>query len=62
VGSSQCGVEERRVTSGVYSVLLQQEEHLPGGRLQVNHYVLQEGTRGLILDPQAHHENARMFV
>jgi hypothetical protein len=43
-------------------VLLQQEEHLPGGRLQVNHYVLQEGTQGLILDPQAHHENARMFV
>jgi hypothetical protein len=59
LGSSQCGAEERRVPLGVYSMLLQQEEHHPRGQRQVYHHVLHEGSQGLILDPQAHHEESQ---
>jgi hypothetical protein len=37
---------------------LQQDKHHPGGWWQVYYHVLQEGTQGLILDPQAHHEES----
>jgi hypothetical protein len=40
----------------VYPAFLQQEKYHPRGRQQVYHHVLQEDTQGLILDPQAHHE------
>jgi hypothetical protein len=39
---------------------MQQGEHHPGGRRQVYHHVLQEGSWGLILDLQAHQEEPRM--
>jgi hypothetical protein len=55
------GTEERRIPSGVYSALLQQEEHYLRGWHEINHCVLQEQTQGLVLDPQAHHEESRTY-
>jgi hypothetical protein len=59
MGPSQRGAEERRVPLGVYSLLLQQEEHHPGGRQKINHHVIQEGTQRLVLDLQASHEESQ---
>jgi hypothetical protein len=56
LGPSQRCPEEGRVPLRVYPAFLQQEKYHPRGRQQVYHHVLQEDTQGLILDPQAHHE------
>jgi hypothetical protein len=48
--------KRRGVPPRVNSMLVQQEEHHPGGQRKNNHHVFQEGTQGLILDPQARHE------
>jgi hypothetical protein len=56
MGPSQHHLEEGRVTLRFHPALLLQEKHQPGGWQQIDCHVLQEGTQGLIIDPQAHHE------
>jgi hypothetical protein len=56
MGPGQHGTKEGGVPPRVNSMLVQQEEHHPGGQRKNNHHVFQEGTQGLILDPQARHE------
>jgi hypothetical protein len=56
LGPGQRCTEDGRVPLGDYPTLLQQEKHHIGGRRQIHHHVLQEGTQGLVLDPEARHE------
>jgi hypothetical protein len=59
MGPSQYCTKERRVPTGIYIALLQQEKHHPGGRRQIHYHILQEMTHGLILDPQAGNEESQ---
>jgi hypothetical protein len=56
MGLDQCCPKEGRVTLRVHPMLLQQEKPHFRGREQIDYLVLQEGAQGLVLDPQAHHE------